>query len=72
MAEVELGDLGGISDEFLKDEEAAIPKQFESLLDFASRAYRRPRSRRPSSGSISASYISSATPATVCETTLRL
>ena len=30
------------ADEFLKDEEAAGPKQLEALLDFASRAYRRP------------------------------
>jgi hypothetical protein len=30
------------ADDFLKDEEAAIPKQLKALLDFASRAYRRP------------------------------
>ena len=30
------------ADDFEKDFEAAIPKQWESLLDFASRAYRRP------------------------------
>jgi hypothetical protein len=30
------------ADDFLKDEAAAVPKQLEALLDFASRAYRRP------------------------------
>jgi mono/diheme cytochrome c family protein len=30
------------ADEFLKEEEAAIPKQLDALVDFASRAYRRP------------------------------
>jgi Protein of unknown function (DUF1592)/Protein of unknown function (DUF1588)/Protein of unknown function (DUF1587)/Protein of unknown function (DUF1585)/Protein of unknown function (DUF1595)/Planctomycete cytochrome C len=30
------------ADEFLKEEEAAIPKQLDALLEFASRAYRRP------------------------------
>lgn len=30
------------ADAFLKDEENAVPKQLEALLDFAARAYRRP------------------------------
>ena len=30
------------ADEFLSEEEAAIPKQLDALLEFASRAYRRP------------------------------
>ena len=30
------------ADDFLKDEEAAIPKQLDALLEFAARAYRRP------------------------------
>ncbi|MCI0700194.1 MAG: DUF1592 domain-containing protein [Planctomycetia bacterium] len=30
------------ADEFLKDEESAIPKQLDALMAFASRAYRRP------------------------------
>ena len=30
------------ADDFLKDEEAAIPRQLDALLDFAGRAYRRP------------------------------
>src|SRR5205814_700467 len=30
------------SDEFLKDEEAAIPRQLEALLEFTAKAYRRP------------------------------
>jgi hypothetical protein len=30
------------ADDFLKEEEAAIPKQLDALLDFAARAYRRP------------------------------
>jgi hypothetical protein len=32
--------------EFLKDEEAAIPKQLDALLEFAGRAYRRPLAER--------------------------
>ena len=31
-----------LADEFVKDEEAAIPKQLEALLAFAEKAYRRP------------------------------
>lgn len=34
------------ADEFLKDEEAAVPKQLAVLLDFAARAYRRPLSEK--------------------------
>src|SRR5262249_49162856 len=30
------------ADDFLKDEEAAVPKQLDALLKFAGRAYRRP------------------------------
>ncbi len=30
------------ADEFLKEEEAAVPKQLDALLEFAGRAYRRP------------------------------
>ena len=33
------------AEEFARDVEAAIPKQMEALLDFASRAYRRPLTR---------------------------
>ena len=35
-----------LADEFLKAEEAAIPKQMESLLAFAEKAYRRPLQER--------------------------
>jgi hypothetical protein len=34
------------ADDFLKEEEAAIPKQFEKLREFATRAYRRPLSEK--------------------------
>jgi hypothetical protein len=34
------------ADEFLREEEAAIPKQFDALLEFAGRAYRRPLRER--------------------------
>lgn len=37
------------ADEFLKEEEAAIPKQLNALLEFASRAYRRPLVEKESS-----------------------
>src|SRR5262249_12966326 len=30
------------ADDFLKDEEAAVPRQLDALLEFAARAYRRP------------------------------
>ena len=36
----------GSTDDFLKDEEAAIPKQLDTVLEFAGRAYRRPLAER--------------------------
>jgi hypothetical protein len=38
-----------LADEFLRDEEAAIPKQLDALLEFAGRAYRRPLAEREKS-----------------------
>jgi hypothetical protein len=38
------------ADEFLKEEEAAAPKQLDALLDFASRAYRRLLSEKEKAG----------------------